>query len=89
MKSFFIPLVFFVVLLKGSSAVAPLPASGVCNETCLRDHKDTNLADYVGIWYLQQYTPGLVKNSSKCGYVNATEVVGNTLVANFHFQDVK
>jgi hypothetical protein len=38
---------------------------------------------------LQQYTPGLVKNSSKCGYLNATELVGNTLIANFHFQDVK
>jgi hypothetical protein len=88
MKSFVTVLAFtsFCVLFQDSSAQVPLPSGGKCDDTCKRNNSDIDLNSFIGIWFLQQFSTGLLQAGAKCGYLNATAVVGNTLIANFHFQ---
>jgi hypothetical protein len=86
MKSFAIAIAIFFVFLQDSSAQAPLPPGGKCDDTCKRNHSDIDKESFIGIWYLQLSSEGLIPAGSRCAYLNATAVVGNTLIANFHYQ---
>ena len=82
MKSIIIAFAF-VFLLQDVSA--QISNNGSCDGTCSTNSSGIDLHSYLGIWYLQQYTPGSISESIKCLYLNATAVVGNTLIAETHF----
>jgi hypothetical protein len=76
---------FFFVFLQSASAQVPL-VNGTCDHGCYEDNVGTDLSAFLGIWYLQQFTPGVIPADTKCGYWNLSSVIdNNTVLANYHF----